>query len=431
MAGGLLQLVASGTQNIFLNGNPSVSFFKKVYKTYTNFAMESMRLNFDQTSMNTREQVTLVAKIKRNADMIQDIYLCLTIPKIMKLSNEKFCFVRNLGETIVKSCSVIVGGTTIDKQYGEWFHIWNELSMSADKRYGYDQMMGNVAELFAPDNTNKLQTDDVQIPAAKLFIPLRFWFNRNPGLALPLIALQYHDIELRLELRPMLELFTINDRRCTLEKSYRYYFPEDSIYIDPYLEINYIFLDTKERNFFAKNSHDYLIEQISIIENTSVDTNTNTEITCFNPVKEIVWVFTRSDRSTRNSWFVYDDQYVEDGEHCASKNRQSKNVMLRAKIMLNGLDRIEFKDAEYFNLLQPYQHHKLIPTRGIYCYSFSLNPEHFQPSGACNLARVRKSQLRTELNPSAKKTGEYDLKVYVVSYNFLRIMGGMAGLAYA
>lgn len=427
MAGGLLQLVATGTQNLLLNGNPSVSFFKKVYKTYTNFAMESIRVNFNQNTMSIKESVTLIAKIKRNADMIQDVYFSMTIPQIRKIKDEKFCFVRHFGETILKSYEVIVGGASIDKQYGEWMHIWNELSLSADKRYGYDKMIGNVSSIFGPDNTNKLNTDDVQINSTKLFIPLRFWFNRNPGLALPLIALQYHEVEIRIELRPMLDMYTVNDLRQEANIDNKYYFPNDAVYIDPYLEVNYVFLDTKERNFFAKNSHDYLIEQISVIEKPTSELVMNTDIICFNPVKELVWVFCPADAVETNSWFVYDAR--EKGRHCSSDKEE--NVMLNAKIMFNGLDRIETKSAEYFNLIQPYQHHSLIPTQGIYCYSFSMNPEHFQPSGACNLARVRKTQLRTELVPSVYKRRSYDLHVYITSYNFLRIMGGMAGVAYA
>lgn len=427
MAGGLLQLVSAGTQNMLLNGNPSVSFFKKVYKTYTNFAMESMRVNFNQNSMSVRESVTLVAKIKRNADMIQDVYFCMSIPEIKKISEEKFCFVKHFGETVIKSYEVIVGGASIDKQYGEWMHIWNELSLSSDKRYGYDKMIGNVSSIFGPDNTNKLVTDDVQINTTNLFIPLRFWFNRNPGLALPLIALQYHDVEIRVELRPMLDMYTVNGARQEEVDDYRYYFPNDAVYIDPYLEVNYVYLDTKERNFFAKNSHDYLIEQISVIEKPASELNMNTDLICFNPVKELVWVFCPSDAVETNSWFMYDAR--EKGHGCSSDKQQS--VMRSAKIMFNGLDRLETKPAEYFNLIQPYQHHSLIPSQGINCYSFSIHPENFQPSGACNLARVRKTQLRTELDPDVYKRRAYDLRVFIISYNFLRIMGGMAGVAYA
>lgn len=119
----------------------------------------------------------------------------------------------------------------------------------------------------------------------------------------------------------------------------------------------------------------------------------------------------------------------EAGKSCSSDKQE--NVMHSAKIMFNGLDRFETKPAEYFNLIQPYQHHSLIPSQGIYCYSFSMYPENFQPSGACNLARVRKTQLRTEMNSEVYKLRNYDLRVYVTSYNFLRIMGGMAGVAYA
>jgi hypothetical protein len=162
MPGGLLQLVASGSQDLLLNGNASVSFFKKVYKTYTNFAMESMRVTLNRTSMNYSESTTLVARFKRHADLVQDVYLSIEIPEIRKVDKEQFAYVRHFGETLIKSYSVYVGGTVVDKQTGEWLHLWNQLSMSADKRYGYDQMIGNTNEIFAPDNNHWLKHGEVQ-----------------------------------------------------------------------------------------------------------------------------------------------------------------------------------------------------------------------------------------------------------------------------
>jgi hypothetical protein len=430
MPGGLLQLVASGSQDLLLNGNASVSFFKKVYKTYTNFAMESMRVTLNRTSMNYSESTTLVARFKRHADLVQDVYLSIEIPEIRKVDKEQFAYVRHFGETLIKSYSVYVGGTVVDKQTGEWLHLWNQLSMSADKRYGYDQMIGNTNEIFAPDNNHWLKHGEVQVRRTRLYIPLRFWFNRSPGLALPLVALQYHDVEIHIELRPMRELFTINGLAPSGRVSY---FPNEVIDVTPYLETNYIFLDTNERAFFARSSHDYLIEQTNCFVTTNVDRVTNTEITVSNPVKEFVWVFTSADAHKTNSWFDYGHRHQIHSSSCMQTNscdcgHGDGYAMESARIMFNGLERVEAKSPEYYNLLQPYQHHSVIPGRGIYCYSFSLHPEQFQPSGACNLARIKRVQLQTVLEPSAK---HMDLRVYVLNYNFLRVMAGLGGLGYA
>ena len=146
MPGGLLQLMAYGAQNLYLNGNPSLSFLK-VFKTHTNFATESMRLNFNRTTMNIGEKTTLICKIDRNADMLQNMYFAMTIPSIPKRNKEKFKFVQNLGEVMIDNYYITIGGNIVDKQYGEWLHIWNELSLSSDKRYGYSKLIGNIADI--------------------------------------------------------------------------------------------------------------------------------------------------------------------------------------------------------------------------------------------------------------------------------------------
>lgn len=434
MPGGLLQLVSRGAQDLLLTGNPSVSFYKKVYKTYTNFAMESLRMSIDKNFMSVSETTQYIARIKRHGDLLQDMYISLQFPRVLKKKDgsdtfEVFQYVKNLGEVMLKQFAIYVGGTRIDQQNGEWLHLWNELSMSSDKRYGYDRMIGNLAEMFSPDNYNALDEDEEQIASYRVFVPLRFWFNRNPGLALPLIALQYHDVELHLELRPFRELYTINGHAPTDEEHARYFGSRGTIEVDPYVELNYVFLDTAERNFFANASHDYLVEQISLIETENVSRTTFVELPLTNPVKEIVWCFSRNDAKTNNSWFVYTDQMYTDDAMCRCTDSE---IMEAGTILFNGLERLEKKDAAYFNLIQPYQHHRNIPPKGIYCYSFSLNPEHFQPSGACNWSRIRNVQLVLDrINREAETPAEYDVRVYVVRYNFLRIIGGLGGLAYA
>lgn len=451
MPGGLIQLIAYGAQNYLLNGNPSVSFFKKVYKTHTNFAMESMRVTCNKNYIHFNEKTTLIAKIKRNADLVQDVYFSVEIPDIKKVIKkdtsgntigDDFRFVKNFGEALLEEYQVYVGGSIIDRQYGEWLHIWNELSIDSSKRYGYDKLIGNIPELYIPDSFNRIQNNHIQINKRRIYIPLKFWFNRNPGLALPLIALQYHEIEIHLILRPLKELYTLNGNiPSSWEQHGKPYFGNtEMIQISPFLEVNYIFLDSYERNYFAVNSHDYLIEQTIRINVPNVKRNAMTDLLLQNPVKEILWVFKRNDIQNKNKWFEFTDfDYLEKiniidehGQKVMTSSRKDTSILLNAKLILNGMDRFEEKDATYFNLIQPYQHHTVIPKEGIYAYSFSLYPESFQPSGSCNMSRIKSVQLKTETIPlESDSLYNYDMTIYVNSYNFLRVSVGQGGLAFS
>ncbi|QOI90199.1 major capsid protein [Pyramimonas orientalis virus] len=446
MPGGLIQLVAFGAQNILLNGNPSVSFFKKVYKTHTNFAMESMKVSFNRNVINFDQSSTLISTIKRNADLVQNIYFSFEIPSIKKvitkndggtITGEDFRFVKNLGEAMIENYFIYIGGSMVDNQYGEWLHIWNELSIESSKRYGYDKLIGNIPEIYSPDPFNRLKNGSIQIEKQRLYVPLKFWFNRNPGLALPLIALQYHEVEIHVALRPYKELFTINGIKPT---TWNTYFESATLNINPHLEVNYVFLDTYERNYFATNAQDYLIEQTIKIPVLNINKFSITELVLQNPVKEIIWVLKRNDVDESNNWFEYVDfDYTDIREYeqldgtCACENyKREKEIMVNGKLIFNGIDRFEEKDASYFNLIQPYQHHTVIPKAGIYVYSFSLFPENFQPSGTCNMSRINKIQLQIERIPIPEdELYKYDMFVYVVNYNFLRVTAGLAGLAFS
>lgn len=450
MPGGLIQLVAFGAQNYLLNGNPSVSFFKKVYKTHTHFAMESMKVVFNKNYLKFKDQTTLIAKIKRNADLIQDMYFVFELPPIPKvitrndngvIIGDDFRFVKNLGEVIVEEYFIYIGGAVVNRQYGEWMHIWNELSIPTSKRYGYDKLIGNVPDLYIPDAFNRLDHNDTQIKGRKVYVPLKFWFNRNPGLALPLVALQYHDVEIHVVLRPLSSIYTINgEKPLNAEEHCQPYFnSNDIVAINPYLEINYIFLDEQERKHFAINNQDYLIEQLTKIDVANISRFNIADLLIQNPVKEIVWVFSRNDVEQSNQWFEYTDfNYVDHvtqvddaGGEVTSTRTRDVEIMDSAKFIFNGVDRFEEKDNAYFNLIQPYQHHSVMPKTGIYVYSFSLYPESFQPSGSCNMSRLKSIQLKTnivKLPPDAAYN--YDMRVYVVNYNFLRVTAGLGGLAF-
>ena len=449
MPGGLIQLVSTGAQNVFLNGNPKLSFFKKIFKTHSNFSLESMRLNFNKTSIHVKDKTTLTCKIDRNADMLQNLYFAFTLPNIPKRSGEKFKYVQNLGEVVVDNYYISIGGNIISRHWGEWLHVWQELSLSSNKTYGYSKIIGNVADMYAPDDYSKKYTDgDIQIFKRKIYVPLDFWFTKMPGLALPLVSLQYHSIEVTVELRPLVDIFTLGlskttyqdstTRKPTPEECNTYFnIQNNALHIDPYIEAQYIFLDTEERTYFATKNQEYLVEQVNRFSFDELSKFNMLDIDVHNPVKEFIWVVARSDRGDLNRWFDFTDwdsvKLNEKPKMTDSRDLTESSVngeILRsAKFLFNGVDRIETKDNFYFNIIQPYQHHTFIPKTGIYVYSFSLHPENFQPSGAANFSRINRIQMYTELIEPRRDAGyTYEMNFYAVNYNLLNIQGGLAGV---
>ena len=320
MGGGLMQLVAYGAQDVYLTGNPQITFWKVTYRRHTNFAMESIEQTFNgQADFGRRVQCT----ISRNGDLAYRTYLQVTLPEINQsmvaggTANEdvtKGIFARWLdypGEQLISMVEVEIGGQRIDRQYGDWMHIWNQLTMTSEQERGYNAMVGNTMQLtyltdpkFADIATACSATsvpDAVcaprkALPETTLYIPLQFWFCRNPGLALPLIALQYHEVKINIELRPIDEvLFAVTQLDCNLpatnassvkaSTAYQQSLVAASLYVD------YVFLDTDERRRMAQNPHEYLIEQLQFTGDESVGSSSNKIKLNFNhPCKEVVFV---------------------------------------------------------------------------------------------------------------------------------------------
>ena len=375
-----MQLVAYGAQDIYLTGNPQITFFKVVYRRHTNFSMEAIEQTFNGAA-DFGKRVTCT--VSRNGDLMHKVYLQVTVP-----ADPSGTYVKNLGQALVKFAEVEIGGQRIDKHYGDWMHIWNELSQEAGKKEGYGLMTGAGSK----DAGISAETD--------LYIPLEFWFCRNPGLALPLIALQYHEVKINIEFSALSELTSTAGLSLSAA----------SLYVD------YIYLDTDERRRFAQVSHEYLIEQVQFTGDESVSSVSNKIKLNFNhPCKELVWVVQRDAVGVEK--FDYTDA-------------SGLNPVLIAKLQLNGHDRFSERMGRYFNLVQPYQHHTNVPKTGINVYSFGLKPEEHQPSGTCNMSRIDNATLQLTLT-SETVGADAKVRVYATNYNVLRIMSGMGGLAYS
>jgi hypothetical protein len=323
-------------------------------------------------------------------------------------------------------------------------------------------MVGNIpslTKLVAPSGATATVGGEV------LYIPLQFWFNRNPGLALPLIALQYHEVKVNIEFRNRDDCYYSDDTSLAWGSSDF----EASLFVD------YIYLDTDERRRFAQVSHEYLIEQLQFTgdESTS-NANTKIKLNFNHPVKELIWVVQPEKFTTSSSditsyagkqWFHFSDKwlgYVAGAGNTSAGSAENitggtaagglvlaataawqsdvdlgKNPVSTAKLQLNGHDRFSEREGKYFNLVQPYQCHENVPSTGINVYSFALKPEEHQPSGTCNMSRIDTATLNLSLTTDAlvgagsTGSGAAKIKVFATNYNVLRIMSGMGGLAYS
>jgi len=297
-----MQLVAYGAQDVYLTGNPQITFWKVTYRRHTNFAMESIEQTFNgQADFGRRVQCT----ISRNGDLAYRTYLQVTLPEIATTDASFARWLDFPGEQLISMVEVEIGGQRIDRQYGDWMHIWNELTLTKEQEAGYHKMVGQTTQLtyitdpsYSEVNQPCADAAPAQVctprnalPETTLYVPLQFWFCRNPGLALPLIALQYHEVKINIELRPLDEcLWAVsslnggNSIKSTAG-AYNKSLVAASLYVD------YVFLDTDERRRMAQNPHEYLIEQLQFTGDESIGSSSNKVKLNFNhPCKELVWV---------------------------------------------------------------------------------------------------------------------------------------------
>ena len=531
MAGGLMQLVAYGAQDVFLTGTPEITFWKVSYRRHTNFAMESIEQTFSgQADFGRRVTCT----ISRNGDLAYRTYLQVTLPEInqdMAPAGSDGVYARWLdypGEQLIAQVEVEIGGQRIDRQYGDWMHIWNELTLSAEQAKGYAKMIGHTTQLTyitdpafaditgpcaAVGGPSQVCAPRKSLPETTLYIPLLFWFCRNPGLSLPLIALQYHEVKINIDFRPIgeclwaVKTLVAGAGSVSVPMAYQQSLVAASLYVD------YVFLDTDERRKMAQNPHEYLIEQVQYTGDESVGSSSNKIKLNFNhPCKELIWVVQpdanvdycasldgssilfkalgaqpfnytdaidalppaihafggRSETAGANAFINASGLFQMAGatdvsattaqewgtadafnggnsasglsdagtfvlaETALNLHCWGENPVVTAKLQLNGQDRFSEREGSYFDVVQPFQHHTRAPDTGINVYSFALRPEEHQPSGSCNFSRIDNAVLQLVLSSgTVAGTATAKVRVYAVNYNVLRVMSGMAGVAYS
>ena len=444
-----MQLVAYGAQDVYLTGNPKVTFFQAVYKRHTNFAMELIQQTTNGSpSSSGRVSVT----IARNGDLVGNMYVSL-LPSATALTTDNSsadtCWI---AERAIAALELTIGGQRIDKHYQTWWRLYAEVFLNESDKYAWGKMTTQANPLANASTT-------VALSPSKVYLPLLFFFNRNPGLYLPLIALQYHEVRLDFD----------------LTSNFSAYFGSSSQVFEVWA--NYVYLDTEERRRFAQKGHEYLIEQVQHTGGDSVTSGAQTIRLSFNhPVKELIWCYQNTTSTANNSMWNFSTSaanvnvtvgmnaftlsntsisiagpavylphevgcpriysnvaqatnvlWIEEGTSLGAVGGYEVGPLKDFKLVLNGQDRFKEQLGKYFNQYQPYVYHSGTPYPGIYVYSFALQPEEHQPTGTCNFSRIDNAQV--SINMKALTTPLQ--KMFAVNYNILRIQSGMGGLAFS
>lgn len=468
--GAIMDLVAHGVQDLPLIGNPQMTYFKQVFKRHTNFARNSIQVTLDGGfSFGTK----LTCKIPRSGDLVENLLLELDFPALTASgsdSQHEISYIENVGYAAIDYVEFKIGGEPIDKQYGEWMYIWSQLSNNYDRR----------------QTLNYMTKGDAQNGPFTAYIPLQLWFCKDIANALPLIALQYHEVELDIQLKPLSELYNFGDinyynltnevslgggnyqytkstgldfvndingkklvqsdgteftitfvdaNTITLDGqvtdttevyiTHTYIITNPSVqYTDIRLFADYVFLDIYEQKHFAKMEHRYLIEQLQFSENNSINANTNAlnMKLTFNLPIKELVWIKQIDANKINNKQLNFSSTPDPYYEVATDD------ITYFTFSYNNEERIAERKGEYFRLIQPLNHHTNIPRNEyIYLYSFAYKPEELQPSGTSNLSKIDKVNFHFKFRTNHRAG---NIRVYGLNYNVLRIEKGMAGIAF-
>jgi hypothetical protein len=429
-SGGLLQLVATGRQDIYLSGNPQTTFFKQVYRRHTHFSIETKRIPFE-TAAEFNKLITLT--VPRSGDLLNQMMLEVRLPMLSasgavvnnscsgiatiaptdyQAARTEYSWVNGIGHAMIDYVSIMIGQQEIDRQYGEWLHLWTQLSTPGSKLNGIYNMIGQ----------QEVYNEDTQKGPLRLFIPLRFWFCNNIGMSLPLIALQSTPIRIYIKLKSGMDMVFSS----LLENDPCLNLPVPPTIADMTMWGDFIFLDTEERRRFASSKHEYLIEQVQTVKRYSIpekSINISVPLHFNHPLKEIVWVVQQDRMVANHEWFNYGSRLLNEF------GIPNTDLINSAVLQFDGYDRFERQNALYFRLVQPWQRHTSIPNDFIYVYSFSLAPEAAQPQGTCNASRLDSMVLQVEMN-NAVQSRPCGITIYATNYNVLRIVAGVGGLLF-
>lgn len=401
--GALMQLVARGVQDVHLVGAPEITFFKSIHKQYTNFAIDSIAQTMTGTS-DWGERVEI--KFARHGDLVTHLWLQVRVPRIQSNGPYQYKWADDLGFAMIRQVTLEIGGRTIDVLPREWMMVHAETHVPEGKRAALFEMIN--APVPAPTDAAPEDHDE-----GVLFVPIPFYFSKSPTQALPLIALQNHEVRAFVDFEDVDRVLSHWNGNAFVGRG----LATGDALVDPFRVepwLDFVFLDPEERARFASNELTYLVEQVQY---TGADAwnkeMVNTRLEFNHPVKSLYWLY--QDRT----------ETVDRAEPL-----KFERALKFAGIQFNNTDRVVLRPGAYFRLVQPYQVMGRVSQEPIYQYSFALAADELQPSGACNFSRLDRVVLHSQTvePPADPEAGK--IHAFAVNYNFLKISSGMGGLQY-
>ena len=485
---GILILAAIGKENLYLSAQPEITFFKIAYKRYTNYSIEPTPQYFKSTPDFGRR---CTVNISKNADLMGETYLYVELPSIQQETftiNKSFAWTPKVGLALINYVELEIGGIIVDRQYGDFMNIWNEITVSLGLREGYNKMIGNMPYLMEYSNSKRSYI---------MYIPLYFWFCLNTGLAIPLIALIHNDIKIHVNFNDFDKCYNISPSNyisvlnnvCLLKPGEHfiqtilnneiigefvffdqvnqilYYNQIKGTFVIPtilndislsaiginsnfvinfnttsvpvtnidyfksnpptlanaYLLVSYIYLDNFERYHFMNKNHEYLVQVTeTLTPYTATSTNINYKLTFYNPVKLLLWRSCLLSNINANDHFNY----------MTTPYTKNEDLITSSLVVVNSLEIMSLKSNEYYTYIPQYMYQFTNKQKGIYMYSFSLNPKDIDPSGTMNFSRLNDAYLELTMNKVVSYQNPASIICYAVKYNLLRIIDGIGGLAW-
>jgi hypothetical protein len=424
--------------------------------------------------INYRENTTLY-----NNQLFNELTKIKNIIDTEKTDYYRFSWLPKIGLRLIDNIEISIGGQVIDRLNSNMLNIWYELTVSHNQTNTFNNIIGNIPKLNTY-NSNKKES-------YSLYIPLPFWFSKYTGISLPALALRYHDIQVNLKLKELIDCCMIE----TIENKL-----SDNININELVKIlnvslyiDYVYIEQEERKKFGRKSLEYLIDQHQYLPVNNINSiNINQLLYFVNPIIELLWTCQTKVWDRYEFVKIYKFQYITNltndkikliigNKHLIKKDDNiriynskyynntykvintdetsitinndfirddygyieiintinSENTIDTLSITFNSLVRVSDRDGMYYNLIQPWKHHKNIPSPGIYLFSFAINPEDYQPSGSCNMGLLDANQAFININPIFFEYMNKNVSInfYARSINILKITEGMASLAFS
>lgn len=404
MPGAVFQLHLKGDQNLFLTGNPEHNFIKQVYKRHVNFAIQKKTIEFkNQVDFGRRIDIS----IPREGDLLHKLYFQFSLPSLTKTSGVYAGWANSIGHVIIDTVELSIGGMVIDKHYGIFMEIWNELTRKSDFTNEH-LMTGKYNHL------DSLKFNAVS--GSQYEVPLQFWFCNNIGSALPLLSLQFHPVKLSFQLRPFEECITYDGSTP----------PGDVSIKQASVLAEYIYLEDSERVKFIEKKHTYLISQVQSNLNESVKLNNGglykSVLNYNHPCSELLFVLSEESSQDNNDWFNFAQRNTD-----ASVNTQS--LLSSARLLIDGTERTHYLDEFTLRVTNNHRFHTNTPDNFIYTISFCDDPEKFYPTGSLNFSLIDQAELQIQVKTNINST--IRLHSFVKNFNIINIERGMVSLAFS